>query len=41
MSRKTAQRFWDMHQNKELNRVDRIRFSATRFGVVSIDHIVG
>ncbi|TKB15987.1 MAG: hypothetical protein E5V75_15155 [Mesorhizobium sp.] len=33
MSPKSAQRFWenDMHQNKDLKRVARIRFSATRF----------
>ncbi|TIR25363.1 MAG: hypothetical protein E5X34_09580 [Mesorhizobium sp.] len=30
---KSAQRFWenDMHQNKDLKRVARIRFDATRF----------
>ncbi|RUW78076.1 hypothetical protein EOA28_11020 [Mesorhizobium sp. M2A.F.Ca.ET.067.02.1.1] len=33
MSTKSAQRFWenDMHQNKDLKRVARIRFDATRF----------
>ncbi|TGS19201.1 hypothetical protein EN852_002490 [Mesorhizobium sp. M2E.F.Ca.ET.209.01.1.1] len=33
MSPKSAQRFWenDMHQNKGLKRVARIRFDATRF----------
>ncbi|TPI17199.1 hypothetical protein FJW06_02530 [Mesorhizobium sp. B4-1-3] len=33
---KSAQRFWknDMHQNKDLKRVARIPFSATRFRAV-------
>ncbi|TIU34444.1 MAG: hypothetical protein E5W38_05740 [Mesorhizobium sp.] len=35
MSPKSAQRFWenDMHQNKDLKRVARIRFSVTRIKV--------
>ncbi len=33
MSPNSAQRFWenDMHQNKDLKRVARLRFNATRF----------